>query len=120
MTATIVLGRRRIAELGWAVARSYGESASLGSFSLLQTMFSTALARLSVVRPIGSPASFSSFLADRTFSTSPLVQAARVKKYKLKTHHAAAKRWKALASGLFKRVNISLSSAVNQPDAPKT
>ena len=78
---------------------------------LLRVMFSLALATLS--RPIRTSASFGSFV-NRTFSTSPLVQAARVKKYKLKTHHGAAKRWKALASGMFKRVNIPLSYLANR------
>ena len=50
----------------------------------------------------------SNFVTTSILSVPYLLQAARVKKYKLKTHHAVAKRWKALASGLFKRVNIPL------------
>ncbi|KAG8789819.1 hypothetical protein FRC15_000011 [Serendipita sp. 397] len=39
----------------------------------------------------------------RTFFSSPLALLKRKKKYKLKTNHAAANRWKALAKHQFKR-----------------
>jgi len=82
-------------------------------FSLLRVMFSSALATFSVVRPIRTSASFGSFLVSRTFSASPLVQATR-EEILVENHHAAAKRWKALAPGMFKRVNIPLLYLANR------
>jgi hypothetical protein len=44
-------------------------------------------------------------LTTRDFSSSAPVAVKRQKKYKLKTNHAAAARWKALANRMYKRVS---------------
>jgi hypothetical protein len=62
-------------------------------------MLAAALARVPAgPRLLNKSWSPSTFLA-HCFSTTPVAA-----KYKLKSHSGAKKRWKALASGVFKRV----------------
>jgi hypothetical protein len=72
-----------------------------------------ALTRVQVRPRLATSWSPSTILA-HYFSSTPVTA-----KYKLKSHSGAKKRWKALASGVFKRVSVPLSVMLRVLNGPR-